>query len=101
MNLCFNRDARFTKWVIRQDRRREPFVVIDIGVQGGESPRWGLLRDHLVLHGFDAIKEVVEQLQAKSASRRNCRYHWIAAGNEDGERQFSYNRNDPYSSSSN
>jgi len=99
MNLCFNRDARFTDWVIREDHRREPFVVIDIGVQGGESPRWGLLGDHLVLHGFDAIKEVVDELQTKSASHPSRRYHWIAAGNEDGERQFFVNRNDPYSSS--
>lgn len=99
MNLCFNRDARFTEWITREHHWREPFVVIDIGVQGGESPRWGLLGDHLVLHGFDAIEEVVDDLQAKSASSPNRHYYWIAAGNEDGERQFFFNRNDPYSSS--
>ena len=33
----------------------EPFVVVDVGVFGGENPRRHLLGDFLVVHGFDAI----------------------------------------------
>jgi FkbM family methyltransferase len=99
MDLCFNRDARFTSWVVAGDLLRKPFVVIDVGVQGGESPRWSVLGDQLVLHGFDAIEEVIEELRSRNAHRPNRWFHWIAAGNEDGEREFFFNRADPYSSS--
>jgi hypothetical protein len=54
MDLCFNRDARFTRWVVANGFLAESFVMIDIGVQGGENPRWHLLGDRLVVHGFDA-----------------------------------------------
>jgi hypothetical protein len=33
----------FTQWVIRTGYLHEPFVVIDVGVQGGPHPRWEYL----------------------------------------------------------
>jgi len=78
---------------------REPFVVIDVGVLGGEHPRWHFLGDHLVVHGFDAIREVVDELADKNANARNKRYHWLAIGNEDAEREFFFKPSNPTVSS--
>ena len=97
--LCFNDHAPFTRWAVEQNHLQEQFVVVDIGVQGGESPRWDLLGDRLVIHGFDAIKEVIESLKALNLGKAHRHYHWIAAGDEDGERTFYFNQSDPYSSS--
>jgi FkbM family methyltransferase len=99
MDLAFNAKALFTRWVVASGLLREPFVVVDIGVQGGENPRWHLLGDRLVVHGFDAIKEVIDELTAKNSGRANRHYHWIGAGNEDGERDFFQRLDDPCSSS--
>ena len=65
MDLFFNENPRFTKWLVASGGLREPFVVIDVGVQGGENPRWRFLGDHLIVHGFDAIKEAVDDLKKK------------------------------------
>src|SRR5438477_130519 len=99
MDLCFNRDARFTRWVVANGLLAEPFVVIDIGVQGGENPRWHLLGERLVVHGFDAIEEVVGDLRRSHPHQGSRHYHWIAAGSEDGERDFFFRVDDPCSSS--
>jgi FkbM family methyltransferase len=99
MDLHFNQDPAFTKWAVRTGALHAPFVVVDIGVQGGENPRWALLGDHLVIHGLDAIKEVVEALEREHRSDPNRHYHWIAAGSADGEREFYFNAADPCSSS--
>jgi len=37
MDLGFNRKAEFTKWVVSAGLLTEPFVLIDVGVQGGEN----------------------------------------------------------------
>jgi FkbM family methyltransferase len=99
VDICFNPDARFTKWVLTLGRLREPFVVVDVGVQGGESVRWRILGDRLVVHGFDPIREVVEELSAMPGGVGERHYHWMAAGNEDGERDFWVRVDNPYASS--
>jgi hypothetical protein len=55
MDLAWNRNPEFTKWVVSAGLLAEPFVLIDIGVQGGDNVRWRALGDHLVVHGFDPI----------------------------------------------
>src|SRR4026208_442882 len=98
MEIFFNTNPEFTQWMVDTGALHEAFVVIDVGVLGGESPRWQFLGDHLVVHGFDAIKEVIDDLSAKSKAS-NKSYHWFAIGNEDGEREFFFNPNNPTSSS--
>jgi FkbM family methyltransferase len=99
MDLFFNHDPRFTKWLVRSGALREPFVVIDVGVQGGAHPRWHLLGEYLIFHGFDAIKEVVEELTRRNSKVSNKTFHWLAIGNEDGEREFYFNPGNPTNSS--
>ena len=104
MDLCRNREPRFTRWAIAAGLPREPLVVVDVGVQGGEHPRWHALGDRLVVHGFDAIREVVEGLQAQNRAPGGHKaggrhYYWTALGDEEGEREFYFNAADPYSSS--
>ena len=99
MDLTFNASAHFTRWIIDGGALHEPFVVVDIGVQGGENPRWHLLGDHLIVHGFDAIEEVVETLRRQNAGNPTRQYHFIAAGDVDEERAFFFNSVDPCSSS--
>jgi FkbM family methyltransferase len=99
MDLAHNRNAEFTKWVVSAGFLTEPFVLIDVGVQGGESMRWRPLRDYLVVHGFDPIEEVVEELLEANRSRPNRHYHWMALGNADGERAFYFNPANPTASS--
>jgi FkbM family methyltransferase len=98
MEIFFNTNPEFTQWMVDTCALHEAFVVIDVGVLGGESPRWQFLGDHLVVHGFDAIKEVIDDLSAKNKAS-NKSYHWFAIGNEDGEREFFFNPNNPTSSS--
>ncbi len=78
---------RFTQWVTINDYLREPFVVIDVGVQGGEHVRWRHLGDMVHVYGFDAITEVINQLKA-SKPLPNRTYRALALGNEDGDREF-------------
>jgi len=85
----YNHEApAFTNWVIANNFLREPFVVVDIGVQGGEHPRWERLGALVHLHGFDAIQEVIDGLKAAHAGRKNRSYYALALGNEDGQREF-------------
>ena len=97
--LAFNQNPRFTKWLAKSDALHEPFVLIDVGVLGGENPRWHFLGDHLVVHGFDAAKEAVEDLSQSNAASPNKYFHWFAIGNEDGDRKFFYNPSNPSNSS--
>jgi FkbM family methyltransferase len=99
MDLFFNAKPRLTEWLVGSGALREPFVVLDVGVQGGESPRWQALGDHLIFHGFDAIEEVVEELARKNSKARNKTFHWFAIGNEDGEREFYFKPGNPTNSS--
>ena len=99
VELSFNLSAAFTQWVVEEGHLQEPFVLVDVGVQGGEQARWQQLGDHLVVHGFDAIEEVVHQLNERSSGRKNRHYHWIAAGAVDEERPFYFNPANPTASS--
>jgi FkbM family methyltransferase len=99
MDLQFNSAAPFTRWVVDTGLLLEPFVVVDIGVQGGENIRWHLLGEHLIVHGFDAIEEVIERLQQQNRGNPNRHYHWLAAGSAEEERTFYFNAADPCSSS--
>ena len=40
MDLYHHDRPPFTRWVIENGLLHEPFVVIDVGVQAGEHPRW-------------------------------------------------------------
>ena len=70
-DLWFNQNAAFTKWVTTKDRLREPFVVIDVGVQGDVNVRWNLLGEHLIVHGFDPIEEAIAKLKRLNAGKSN------------------------------
>jgi FkbM family methyltransferase len=86
MDLYHNTTPFFTHWVIRKDYLHEPFVIIDVGVQGGPHPRWEYLANRAHIYGFDPISEVIESLNKSKGP--NQFYRAIALGNEDGERQF-------------
>jgi FkbM family methyltransferase len=98
MDLLYNDDPCFTKWLVRAGLLRESFVLIDVGVLGGENPRWHVLGDHLIVHGFDAIKEKVDEL-AKTNKAATRTYHALAIGDEDGEREFYFKPSNPSNSS--
>jgi FkbM family methyltransferase len=68
-------------------------------VQGGENIRWRPLGDHLVVHGFDPIEEIVQQLTEESRGRSNRHYYCMAVGNADGEQAFYFNPVNPSESS--
>ena len=99
MELCYNLDAAFTRWVVKDRHLEEPFVLVEVGVQGGEQRRWEQLGDQLILHGFDAIEEAVAQLERRNTKKNNRYYHWIAAGSADEERVFYFNPSEPTASS--
>jgi len=99
MDLAWNRNAEFTKWVVSAGLLTEPFVLIDVGVQGGKSIRWGPLGDHLIVHGFDPIEEVVQKLIDENRGRSNRHHHHMAVGNADGEQAFYFNSVNPFESS--
>jgi FkbM family methyltransferase len=97
--LPFNLNPSFTKWLAKSGGLQEQFILIDVGVLGGENPRWHFLGDHLVVHGFDASKEAVDELLRDNAAFSNKTFHWFAIGNEDGDRKFYFNPTNPSSSS--
>lgn len=99
MDLALNEQADFTKWVVGEGLLREPFVLVDVGVQGGENQRWQPLGDRLVVHGFDPIEEVVHELTEQNYGRLNRHYHCMALGNVDGEQAFYFNPANPTASS--
>ena len=93
MDLYWNRDMSdeappFTAWVVAERLLREPFVVVDVGVQGGEHPRWKNLGEFAHVYGFDPIDEVIAGLIAARGDRPNRSYRTLAIGNEDGQRAF-------------
>jgi FkbM family methyltransferase len=98
MELVSNKEAEFTHWVADADLLRQPMVVLDVGVQGGENLRWRALGDHLIVHGFDPIEGVIEELRAVNRNP-NVTYHCMAIGDVEGTFDFHFNKNDPYSSS--
>jgi FkbM family methyltransferase len=99
VELSYNLDARFTQWVAEEGHLEEPFVLVDVGVQNGEHKRWHQLGDRLIVHGFDAIEEVVDQLERRNLGTPNRHYHRVAAGAADEERIFYFNPANPTASS--
>jgi FkbM family methyltransferase len=99
MELPINENPEFTEWLVREGVLVEPFVLIDVGVQDGEDGRWRVLGDHLVVHGFDPIAEVVEALSTLNHGKVHRHYHWMALGNMDGEGSFYFNPAKPTESS--
>jgi hypothetical protein len=48
----YHRDRpTFTRWVIENGLLHEPFVVINVGVQGGRHPRWDLFGEQVRVYG--------------------------------------------------
>jgi FkbM family methyltransferase len=88
MDLYSHPNPSFTKWVVAERLLHEPFVVIDVGCQGGEHPRWEHLGDLVDFYGFDSIGEVIEALKRDNAARKNRSYFNVGLGNEDGRRRF-------------
>ena len=88
MDLYHHSNPPFTEWLVAEGLLTEPFVVIDIGVQGGEHPRWQFLGRFAEIHGFDPIAEVIDELSASKGRADGRHYHNLALGNEDGERRF-------------
>jgi FkbM family methyltransferase len=88
MDLYHHSNPSFTQWVVAEGLLAEPFVVIDIGVQGGEHPRWQFLGPYAEIHGFDPIAEVIDELCKIAGGLRGRFYHNVALGNEDGQRRF-------------
>jgi FkbM family methyltransferase len=68
-------------------------------VQDGEDERWRALGDHLVVHGFDPIAEVVQSLSAANRAAPHRHYHCMALGNTDGEQIFYFDPAKPTESS--
>src|SRR4029077_17155502 len=99
LNLFTGANADFTTWVVKAGILGEPFVLVDVGVQGGESRSWHRLGDYLVVHGFDAIEEAIDHLRNRAGHVPNRHYHRIAAGNADEERVFHFNPANPTASS--
>jgi len=89
MELYDHQQPSFTRWVVTNKFLREPFVIIDVGVQGGEHPRWQHLGEYARVHGFDAIHEVIDRLNAAPHhGHGQATYYALALGNEDGQRDF-------------
>src|SRR5690242_16961019 len=99
MDLFTNTKAAFTKWIVKSGVLQQSFVLIDVGVFGGEHVRWRALGDHLVVHGFDAIKEAIEELREQNRELPNKTFHWSAIGNEDGERTIFFKPSNPTNTS--
>ncbi len=88
MDLYNHVAPAFTRWIVADKLLRDPFVVIDAGVQGGEHPRWQNLGEFVHVYGFDPIQEVIESLNAANRGRPNRTYYPFALGNENGQREF-------------
>jgi FkbM family methyltransferase len=88
MELFEHPEPALTRWIVASGYLKSAFVVIDVGCQGGEHVRWRWLGDHLEVHGFDALAEAIDELEAKNRGSRRKRYYNLGLGNEDGEREL-------------
>src|SRR5262249_7252611 len=88
MDLYNHPDPPFTKWIVRNRLLDSRLVIVDIGVQGGEHPRWRFLGPYAEIHGFDAIEEVIEDLRERHVGIGYRHYYSTALGDEDGTRRF-------------
>jgi FkbM family methyltransferase len=99
MDLAINQNPKFTSWVVSRGLITEPFVLIDVGVQGGEHIRWRPLDDYLIVYGFDPIEEVVQKMTEATQGCSNRHYYCMALGNTDGEQTFYFHPVNPTASS--
>jgi FkbM family methyltransferase len=99
LNLFTGANPDFTNWVVKAGVLLEPFVLVDVGVRGGENPSWHRLGDYLIVHGFDPSEEAINQLGKRTERATNRHYHQIAAGNADEQREFFFNPANPTASS--
>jgi FkbM family methyltransferase len=79
MELYCNTANQMTRWLVSSGALKAPFVLVDIGVQGGVSARWNALGDHLVVYGFDLLTEAIAPL----VQANNPRKHYFAMGLAD------------------
>lgn len=86
MDFLENPRPQFTHWAVKSGLLDSPFVLFDVGVQGGMHPRWKNLGDALELYGFDPLEEPIISLV--SQNRKNHHYFTIALGNEDCNRDL-------------
>jgi FkbM family methyltransferase len=84
MELHCNSAAPLTRWLVRKGLPPTPFVLVDVGVQGGVNPRWEPLADRIEVYGFDPLEEAIAPLKALGNPHHH--YFAMALGNEDGER---------------
>ncbi len=84
MDLARNWRPRFTEWAVRNGYPLAPLVLVDAGAQGGIHPRWDSLGGRLVAHGFDPLAEAIAAIPPAP----NRRYHCLALGAQDGEREI-------------
>jgi hypothetical protein len=67
-------NARVTRRLVQQDHfGADPFVLVDVGVSGGISPRWRHFEPHLEAFGFDPLVRECERL-AREEPNPNVRY---------------------------
>ena len=88
MELFDHPDPRLTRWVIENGYLETPFVVVDVGCQGGEHVRWRWLGEHLEVHGFDPLAEAIDALDSANHLPGKRRFYNMALGNEEGEREL-------------
>src|SRR4051812_24691142 len=88
MDLPYNNSPNLTRTLMKCGLLKQPFVVVDVGVYGGEHPRWDILSDKLYLYGFDARSEAINPLVQQSVGSTRRFYFNSAIGDEDGIREF-------------
>ena len=83
MELYCNNSNRMTRWLVSSGALKTSFILVDIGVQGGISPRWNALQDHLIVYGFDLLEEAIAPLVEVGNARRH--YFVVGLADQDGE----------------
>lgn len=96
MDLYHHSSPPFTNWVLSNGFLREKFVVVDVGCQGGEHPRWRLLGENVEVYGFDPLREIIVELSQAAVPGRH--YFATALGEVDGDASF-YVPNNTFESS--
>jgi len=83
MELHSNVSNEMTRWLVSSGALKTRFVLVDIGVQDGISPRWHALGDHLTVYGFDLLEEAIAPLVASAS--KNSHYFVMGLADADGE----------------
>ncbi len=97
--LPYCENPAFTADLLRRDLMPRPFTVVDVGVYGGEHPRWHAFGDALQIYGFDPREEAIRPLQERGPVVGQASYFPIAIGDEDGTREFTVRSDNPAESS--